>query len=100
MLLKDRRGRQRGLEAVRRSRPDDSAEAAQRLTAALDVVGKGVEPALDRGWRSQSRDEPPLDGCERLRRRGRVAQRPDRQCWLDGPLRGPSPISAWKWKPF
>lgn len=47
---------------------DDPTKAAQGLAADLGVVGQGIEPRLNGGWRSQTRDETTLARRERKRR--------------------------------
>ena len=80
MLLHDRRGRERGLEAVRGAGADHAAKAAQRLAAFLGVVGQRVQPVLDGERRAKPVDDPTLRAGQRERRRiGRFS------AWERGP---------------
>ena len=60
VLFEDDGCRERRLETMGGACPDDPAEAAERFTAALGVVGQRVQPVLHRGRRTQTRDEPPF----------------------------------------
>jgi len=68
VLLESRRSKQDGLEAMRCSRADNSAESTHRLARRLSIVWEIVEPPLNPERRAKLANDSPLDTIELERR--------------------------------
>ncbi len=76
VLLEDRRGAQRSLEAVHLVRPHDAAECPERLAPLLVIVRERLEPSFHPLRRVRRLDDAPLAARERgSRRRGAHGRR-------------------------